>query len=473
MTGAQKSTALAKIQEVALSVPTLAQTAMVTAGFTQEQVAKVVGMCVALGVKPSVMANPSNLKAVKQAWQYMTEYNMIPGHHFYGVTYNSQVEEYDEDGRKIQAGWQPTLSIQMYYGTLQANVEEYGRRNGEHYRLQLEQVMDQDKREELIDFVLGDRNPIADKHNRVCKARYVAKGESPDFFEWQYGIYLAKGLKGDDGKVKSYGKATTSDFRTGAEIAKTRAIRLAARAVTANLYRVTGADAIAQFNEIVEQRAERLLAEVRDGEDLDAAFEVFTETDETPAEKRERETPARDKVAVVQPKIEIDDEGNINAELSSGEDFDAMWDVVEEQDKKKTGDTPLSPAQQIEAIMKGIDNDLSDEDRGMVSAIRTSTVNPDVPATVVANILNICRKCGGWMPGETFAGMEKAEIAMRFAIGAGPHDELKTKPVRALSAKIVEFGMKNGQQIKNLNYEEPYLTSMLFNICDIINALTE
>jgi len=469
--------------ETSLGLPDQIKNSLMKGGLSQGDVAIVAAACVSTGVDPRLMAYPNNIPPIIRMMDMMKNHGYIPGEDFYVAVYKSNVALPDETGVPSEQKTRvPTVVVMPSAARAVANMKEDGRLYGKTFHVSTKEIVGAEAKKIFEQDVPG--GAYVEGKTRVVKATlktFVAgigaldsPGEEPVF----YGFFTPykKDKQGkavedwlESGKVKdNYGPV---------DIATKRAQTKAARYVTRTNYSRDNRPVDVRMAALVDSANNKLAALEASGE-LESAFaETYVDIDlpfdETPAEKRERETPARDKVAIAQPKIEIDDEGNINAELSSGEDFGAMWEVVEEQGEKKTGDTPLSPAQQIEALMKGIDNDLSDEDRGMVSKIRTSTVNPDVPTTVVANVLGICRKCGGWTPGETFAGMEKAEIAARYVIGAGPHDELKTKPFRALSGKIVEFGMKDGQEVKNLNYEEPYLTSMLFNVCDIINALTE
>lgn len=426
---------LAKVRSIGLVLGEEARNNLISIGMSEGQINEIVTTCIALGIKPNLLVNPANIDKIIQAKKYATDYNMVPGKHFFGVSYNGKSKFEDEEGRSIEVSM-PNLSIQFAYGFLEHCVEQYGKSIGITFYLDQRRVTDEAEIAEVMAHHFTSGVPVPHPNNRVHKARYIPlipgirDLPEPDF---QYGFYLELGVKKEGWTSASkYGNSFAADFRQGPDVARTRAIRAACLAVTGNIYPVRG-DGAEELSRLAAQNAAKYEELARSGVNVEEALDGDYEMIE--------EAPGVVGAAAIDARP----------------DANALFEFEQLPETEAVDAVPT----ELEQLFAALDKMLDEDQRKFVSEIRSINEGTAVKSSTVERLTKEIARLGEWNGEEVVAGYPLTQVVLSFmggdAIGQPPRGGV----VRAL-APIAE-----GTTVYN-----PQREAAVWGIVQLVNALT-
>lgn len=275
--------AIERLKDVGLVLPKEAMERLQFLG--EEHARTALATCIALGISPSLLIHPANLKTINQAINLVVNYHWTPNEYFYMIDFNSGSAEGAEadDAPQPQGGKVKLLALIRSYRAYEHNATQSFFSKGMKCIYQPEPVLDANLKAEMIEYVVGSYT--SNVQDRVMRARFIPVIDNkpyPELSTWQYGVYLHNKIQRNKNNgslvTVSYGLAKANDKRSGADIARTRAAREAGRSVTTSDFPVTAESAVdiaVRLYQMANQNAARIEDALRYGaaENVDDALD--------------------------------------------------------------------------------------------------------------------------------------------------------------------------------------------------------
>lgn len=482
----ETGTELARKLETSLAMPTAIKSNLIQGGLSPDDIGVISAACVATGVSPLVLQHAHNVAPMIRIMDLMRNYGYIPGEDFHVAIYKAKAKLPDETGLPTDVPAQlPTVVVMLSAARTMANMDEHGRLSGKTYHISTKEITGDEARKIFTQDVPG--GVYAEGKTRVVRATLKTflrngvpldePGEAPVF----YGFYSPSKKDRQGNTVGDWlEESKTKDNYSPVDIATKRAQAKAARYATRTNYSRDNRPVDVRMAALIDSASNKVAALEQVGS-LQDAFDDGEEHIDS-AVVKEKEHPQLTAMPVNNSKSEV----FIDVEEGSGAkrvktvgirghaDLDNLFELEDMPEIDfDTGVIESSPATRIQSLFSLLDREMSEECVSMLYEIRVDenivALGPDSMKT----IYDIIRECGSWEADEEYEGVNKAELALRFVVGAEVDEDLATKPVRALSKRIVEKAIVKGKVINNPDYDKAYHHTMLFNVCQAMREFME
>lgn len=487
---ADVSTAIVKRLETNLGLPDTIKSNLMAGGLSPNDIGVVAAACISTGIDPRLLGYSNNVPPVIRMMDMMKNHGYIPGEDFYVAVYKANVKLPDETGVPTKETAEvPTVVVMPSAARAVANMKEDGRLYGKSYHVATKEITGKEARE-IFERDMPSGNYIEGK-TRVVRATlktFVAgigaldtPGEEPVF----YGFYSPSKKVTYNNKTEikedwnEIGKA--KDNYSPIDIATKRAQTKAARYVTRTNYSRDNRAVDVRLAALVESANNRLVALENTGQlevafdsgmvDIDAEQAMINPPPPKQATAAFAPTPYMDE-EFTSPPMDVQEATGaarqpevVKKIVTNSDDLGFAWEEMQDIDANVGVDAFVEFCNQL-------DRDMLEADAAVIHDIRTSAMKGGLDKAALGRLIANVREIGGWQPGESHLGMDLAELAVRFLVGAGKEGDPTLYPARYLGSKIVRFRTQGDKQIPNASYDEGYATTV-WRVCESIRDLTK